>query len=113
MRFQYYLKAGLGAAALAAAACSGAATAQEQAPVFVDQGKDWKDPALRQAFYIQDQGSRIMPLAWMKALKRPDGQPFLAGLVCPLRLSRQPGERRRPAGRISMSRRSKASSPSG
>ncbi|TCP43153.1 di-heme-cytochrome C peroxidase [Rhodovulum marinum] len=51
----------------------GAAAAQT---VFVDQGDDWT-PALRDAFYTQDQGSRIMPLAWMRALRLPDGAPFL------------------------------------
>ncbi len=31
----------------------------------------------RDRFYSQDQGSRMIPYAWLKALKRPDGQPFL------------------------------------
>lgn len=44
--------------------------------VMVDQGAKWTDNH-RQQFYIQDQGSRIMPLAWMQALKLPTGQPFL------------------------------------
>lgn len=45
--------------------------------VYVDQGADWT-PALRDQFYTQDQGSRIMPIAWMRALKHSDGTPFLA-----------------------------------
>ncbi|MBL3570993.1 hypothetical protein BV509_10070 [Rhodovulum sulfidophilum] len=45
--------------------------------VYVDQGDSWTG-ALRSAFYTQDQGSRIMPLAWMQALTGPDGTPFLA-----------------------------------
>lgn len=52
---------------------SGTADAQT---VFVDQGSDWT-PDLRQRFYTQDQGARIMPLAWMRALQTSDGQPFL------------------------------------
>ena len=44
--------------------------------VFVDQGNNWTNK-LRDAFYTQDQGSRIMPLSWMQALKQADGQPFL------------------------------------
>ena len=44
--------------------------------VHVDQGKSWT-PALRDQFYTQDQGARIMPLAWMRALSSADGQPFL------------------------------------
>lgn len=42
----------------------------------VPQGNSWKDNT-RAAFYSLDQGSQIMPLAWMKALKTPDGKPFL------------------------------------
>ena len=34
--------------------------------------------ASRDRFYSQDQGSRMIPYAWLKALKRSDGQPFLA-----------------------------------
>lgn len=57
---------------------SGSALAQT---VFLNQGEAWT-PAERQAFYSTDQGSRIMPLAWMRALRLPDGAGFLAdGLV--------------------------------
>ena len=45
-------------------------------PVPVDQGPQWTNDA-RTAFYSQDQGSQIMPLAWMMALKQPDGSAFL------------------------------------
>jgi hypothetical protein len=44
--------------------------------VMVYQGPDWTAES-REAFYTQDQGSRIMPLAWMQALKLPDGAAFL------------------------------------
>ncbi len=44
--------------------------------VTVDQGSGWTDAA-RSEFYTQDQGSRIMPLAWMRALMLPDGSGFL------------------------------------
>jgi cytochrome c553 len=60
-------------ALLLAAALAGPASAQT---VFVHQGADWT-PAKREAFYTQDQGSRIMPLAWMQALSLPDGTPFM------------------------------------
>jgi hypothetical protein len=49
-------------------------TPQPQRPT-TDQ--NWSD-ADRAAFYSLDQGSQIMPLAWMNALKQPNGQPFLA-----------------------------------
>jgi len=39
------------------------------------QSSAWDDAA-RWAFYSLDQGSRLMPLAWFKALKTADGQPF-------------------------------------
>ena len=44
--------------------------------VVVYQGADWTAES-RETFYTQDQGSRIMPLAWMQALKQPNGEPFL------------------------------------
>ena len=40
------------------------------------QGGDWTD-ARRQDFYTGDQGSRIMPLAWFRALRHDDGTGFL------------------------------------
>ena len=45
-------------------------------PTMVDQGKDWTDTA-RQSFYTQDQGSRVIPLDWILALKAPDGSGFM------------------------------------
>ena len=68
------LKLGLLASVLA-----GALTLSTKAQtVVVDQGADWT-PDVRESFYVQDQGSQIMPLRWMQALKLPDGTPFLAG----------------------------------
>ena len=46
-------------------------------PIFVDQGPRWT-AATRADFYVRDQGSRLIKLAWLQALKRGDGQPFLA-----------------------------------
>ena len=46
-------------------------------PVFLDQGPNWTHTA-RSDFYSRDQGSRIMPLRWMQALKQPNGEAFLA-----------------------------------
>ncbi|WP_299848180.1 di-heme-cytochrome C peroxidase [uncultured Roseovarius sp.] len=55
------------------------ATAPVQAQtVYVDQGSSWTQN-LRVQYYIQDQGSRIMPIAWMRALNQTDGTPFLDG----------------------------------
>jgi cytochrome c553 len=42
----------------------------------VDQGSDWTADK-RDRFYSLDQGSRIMPLDWIRALKLPDGSPFM------------------------------------
>ena len=43
----------------------------------VDQGTNW-GLNTRAMYYTTDQGSQIMPLRWMNALKQPNGQPFLA-----------------------------------
>jgi hypothetical protein len=46
-------------------------------PEFVNQGPNWT-VATRADFYSRDQGSKMIPLAWLRALKQPNGQPFLA-----------------------------------
>jgi hypothetical protein len=53
------------------------ALAADVPPVFTNQGPNWS-AASRADFYSRDQGSRIMLLAWLQALKQPDNQPFLA-----------------------------------
>jgi mono/diheme cytochrome c family protein len=65
---------GIGIMAAAIAAATQASTAAE--PIYVAQGKDWK-PAHRADFYTRDQGSPIIPLAWLRALRTADGAPFL------------------------------------
>jgi mono/diheme cytochrome c family protein len=47
------------------------------APLPIDQGKEWTASAQKD-FYSRDQGSRIMPLSWIAALKQPNGEPFMA-----------------------------------
>jgi mono/diheme cytochrome c family protein len=49
----------------------------DPAPIFTDQGPNWT-PTTRADFYSRDQGSRMIPLAWLQALKQSNGQPFLA-----------------------------------
>jgi hypothetical protein len=74
IRCQY----GITAAVLAVAALVPAKPADAQRPpVTVDQGPNWTETT-RNAFYIGDQGSQIMPLRWIEALKQPDGAPFMA-----------------------------------
>ncbi|HUD89396.1 MAG TPA: di-heme-cytochrome C peroxidase, partial [Xanthobacteraceae bacterium] len=51
--------------------------AAAQAPIYIDEGPDWT-PATRADFYGRDQGSRMISLPWLQALKQPNGQPFLA-----------------------------------
>jgi len=53
------------------------ATACIAQPIYLDQGPNWTATA-RADFYTRDQGSRMIPLAWLQALKQPNGQPFLA-----------------------------------
>ena len=52
----------------------------DKAPLALNQGADWT-PANQAAFYADDQGSWIMPYAWAKALKLPNGQSFLSQLT--------------------------------
>ena len=51
--------------------------AAQTAPQFVNQGPNWT-AATRADFYGRDQGSKMIPLSWLRALKQSDGQPFLA-----------------------------------
>ena len=51
--------------------------ADDSIPIFLDQGPAW-DASSRADFYTRDQGSRLIPLAWLRALKREDGTSFLA-----------------------------------
>ncbi|MGE0418225.1 MAG: di-heme-cytochrome C peroxidase, partial [Acetobacteraceae bacterium] len=46
-------------------------------PPAPDAGKQGWNDLDRKQFYEQDQGARIMPLAWMLALRQPDGRPFM------------------------------------
>ncbi|MDQ6868386.1 MAG: di-heme-cytochrome C peroxidase [Pseudomonadota bacterium] len=79
MKTHFSFSAALSGAVLYAAtiASSIPAGAADSNPVLVDQGPNWT-PATRAEFYIQDQGSRIMPLSWFEALKQSGGSPFLA-----------------------------------
>ncbi|MGZ8285076.1 MAG: di-heme-cytochrome C peroxidase [Allosphingosinicella sp.] len=60
---------------VAGLAC-GAGAAPAAGPVYLHQGSSWT-PAARADFYTRDQGSRLVPYAWAKALKAPSGAPFL------------------------------------
>ena len=46
-------------------------------PVITDQGSHWT-VSTQEKYYTQDQGSRIMPLKWITALKQENGALFLA-----------------------------------
>ncbi len=45
-------------------------------PIYLDQGTTWT-PADRKAYYTLDQGSQLIPLNWIKALKQANGRPFM------------------------------------
>lgn len=65
------------AAILLGGSLTGAPTqAAETALTHADQGRFWTG-IRRHEYYTEDQGSRIMPLAWMRALRLPDGEGFL------------------------------------
>jgi mono/diheme cytochrome c family protein len=44
--------------------------------IYANQGKSWSETR-RNEFYFTDQGSRIMALSWMRALKTADGAGFM------------------------------------
>jgi hypothetical protein len=54
-----------------------AQTVAQTAPKTLEQGDDWNQTT-RDEFYSQDQGSRLIPLKWIMALKQPNGEPFMA-----------------------------------
>ena len=83
---------------LLASIAAGQAWAQTQ-PIFISQGPGWTASA-RIDFYTRDQGSKVIPLAWMQALKQPNGEPFLADSLARYGYLPQPGEPRPPAGRL-------------
>jgi RoxA-like, cytochrome c-like len=62
---------------LCAIVAAEASAANAQGVTFADQGSDWTEP-LRADFYSRDQGSKMIPLGWLRALQQPNGQPFLA-----------------------------------
>lgn len=55
---------------------AGQSDAADGGVTYVDQGAAWT-AASRSAFYVGDQGSQMIPLAWLQALKTADGKPFL------------------------------------
>lgn len=65
----------IGLAMLLAASAGTPATSAD--PIYVEQGPNWT-PAARADFYTHDQGSRLLRLSWLQALKGKDGRPFLA-----------------------------------
>lgn len=76
---KYSLAGTLVAACLAipAATTAGQGETVADGVTYADQGIPWTGPK-RTSFYSGDQGSAMIPLAWLKALKTADGQPFLA-----------------------------------
>ncbi|SOD41773.1 di-heme-cytochrome C peroxidase [Nitrosovibrio sp. Nv4] len=65
------------------------------APLGTNQGAEWTASAQKD-FYSRDQGSRIMPLRWIAALKQSNGEPFMASSLS--RYGYLPNEESQPAG---------------
>src|SRR5262245_29707787 len=66
------------ATALTWSAVASVVVAQSPPPyVTMDQGANWTASA-RKDFYSRDQGSRLIPVRWIAALKQTSGEPFLA-----------------------------------
>jgi hypothetical protein len=78
VKTHFSIHAALSSAMLSAATLTSSVPVRgaDSNPVFVDQSI-WT-AATRADFYTQDQGSRIMPLSWLEALKQSNGSPFLA-----------------------------------
>ena len=73
MRIRSFLKSSL--TALCAAMAPTAIVAQQASFQDIYQGDGWTQAA-RADFYSRDQGSRMIPLAWLNALTQANGQPF-------------------------------------
>ncbi|MDA9421814.1 di-heme-cytochrome C peroxidase [Bradyrhizobium sp. CCBAU 53380] len=73
-----------------AAMTSSSAQGADANPIYVDQGPDWTESA-RADFYVRDQGSRLIMLSWMQALKQRNGEPFLADGLSRYGYLRNPG----------------------
>jgi hypothetical protein len=67
----------VGVSALATMAMSAGAQPAAKEPHWVDQGVAWTKNA-RDDFYSRNQGSHLMRLSWLQALKQPDGSAFAA-----------------------------------
>jgi mono/diheme cytochrome c family protein len=78
MRFRIVV---LGISILASAPISAdPASTQGRAFRVLDQGSGWT-PDAQGLFYNQDQGSQLIPLSWLSALKQADGMPFTDGAL--------------------------------
>lgn len=84
----------IGSLALASAMLAPLASSAAE-PHTVDQGKEWTASAQKD-FYSRDQGSRIMPLPWIAALKQANGEPFMAASLS--RYGYLPNKESQPAG---------------
>jgi mono/diheme cytochrome c family protein len=94
MNFHNALKI-VGIAGLTFAISTSDLFAEYAAPINVDQGRDW-NASTRDAFYSLDQGSRLIPLSWITALKQPNGAPFMEGSLG--RYGYLPNAASKPAG---------------
>jgi hypothetical protein len=80
---------------LLAVLCGAAVSAAEAPWTSLKQGIFWTAEA-RADFYSRDQGSRLIPLHWITALKQPDGSPFMAASLA--RYGYLPNEASTPPG---------------
>src|SRR6266852_1216757 len=71
----HWIKGLLGVLLTLACCAPFAQTTAQTAPKTMGQG--WNNKT-RDEFYSQDQGSQLMPLKWINALKQPNGEPFMA-----------------------------------
>lgn len=74
-----FKKAWISATGMALLLAAGGALAQPNPALTytMDQGAQWTHSA-RSSYYTQDQGSQLIPLKWMMALRQPSGEAFMA-----------------------------------
>ena len=65
--------------AVSAQLSTGQSWAQAPDPIFLPAG-EWT-PLDRADFYTRDQGSKVIPFAWLQGLKQPNGDPFAENLT--------------------------------
>jgi mono/diheme cytochrome c family protein len=77
MRASYFCKVFALAASVSLVGDNMGSALATEPPTFLAQGANWTSD-VRAEYYSLDQGSRLIPLTWIRALRKEDGAPFMA-----------------------------------